>query len=154
MRRVDDVVTGAVGQVLSEIDGTGAPLRPEAGDRAGAVRLELETLAGNLDALAVDKALGRITERAFQAAADAVAKDTARLTEELGDLAVAAAVPAAVLDGLTGHAAAQCEALFLALPLARQRAVITALRLEITVDKASRRGGEFDPDSVRVERVV
>lgn len=153
MRRVDSIVAGAVAQVLAEVDGTGAPLRPEADDRAGAIRLELETLAGNLDALAVDKARGLITERAYAAAAAAVGEDTARLSAELADLAVAAAVPPAVLEDLTGHPVAACLTLFDGLPLGRQRAVIKALRLQVTVHKAHR-GAAFNPALVTVERVA
>jgi DNA invertase Pin-like site-specific DNA recombinase len=150
---VDNLVIGAVAQVLSEIDGTGTPLRPDPEDRGGAIRHRLAVLAANLDDLGVDKALGKIPQRTFDKAAAAVAKESAALDRELGDLDVANAAPKAALEGLTGHPRESCESLFLGLPLGRQRLVIATL-VTVHVDKAARRGAEFDPDAIRVERIV
>lgn len=140
---VDELVAGVVTARLASLDV--AQLMPQDGGALAAAQREIETVQARLNSAADDYAEGSITS-------DQLRRITARLRPELDrleDAARRAAGPAKeALNGL--GEAADVAGVWSELPVTRQRAVLNALGLTITI-LPTRKGAGFDPTSVRFD---
>jgi hypothetical protein len=145
-RLVDERVRLWVVARLSQVDARGLLRAPQQPDGREALAAQVQALNANLDALAVQRALGKITEAQMLAATAAVRVEVQALETQMADLAIEDHQPAAVLDGLDETDPA---AWFDGLDLDRRRAVVGCLAT-VRLLPAPRKGARWDPTLVEI----
>jgi len=140
---VDDLVAQVVAARLNRPDAVDL-LRTHDDGQLVLLREEADAVRSRLDTAADDYADTGITS-------DQLRRITARLRPQLDDLerrmAQAAGPAPEVLEGIVGHPDALQR--WQAFPVARQRAILTALGMRVVILPA-RKGSGFDPESVHV----